>query len=160
MHSLTSHCNFCKKQFVRSREWQQYCSSECRRRYWIRWRRTPAGVRYLKARAKYMRRYRKKHPDSDISYLKQQNRYYQSKYGISVQDKKKMYLKQKGLCGLCGKPLPLSYHKAHLDHNHATGKLRMLLHSDCNRKLAIFEDREFALRAELYLRLCKHLKGA
>lgn len=53
-------------------------------------------------------------------------------YGIGFEEKKKMYKKQKGLCGLCHKPLAKNYKTAHVDHDHATGKIRDLVHNHCN----------------------------
>jgi hypothetical protein len=55
-----------------------------------------------------------------------------SKYGISLADKKQMYVEQKGLCGACGLPLPEDFNKACLDHDHKTGAIRSLLHARCN----------------------------
>lgn len=61
------------------------------------------------------------------------------KYGISLDDKQKMYEEQKGLCKLCHKPLPTDFQKAHTDHNHQTGEVRGLLHGKCNRFLGQLE---------------------
>lgn len=52
--------------------------------------------------------------------------------GITLADKKRMYIKQKKACGLCGLLLPKNYKQAHTDHNHKTGKVRSLLHQRCN----------------------------
>lgn len=63
----------------------------------------------------------------------------------------KMILKsQDGLCDLCQKPLGLMT-VIHLDHNHVTGKVRGILHRECNLKLATIEDVEFRMKALAYL---------
>src|SRR5580692_9466940 len=64
-----------------------------------------------------------------------------SRYGITFDYKASMHDKQKGLCGLCGKPLP-SVSQSHYDHNHETGKERELLHRECNFLVGIFEKYE------------------
>jgi hypothetical protein len=60
-------------------------------------------------------------------------------YGITWDDKVKMYQEQKGLCGLCGLPLDSEISRAHVDHNHETGEVRKLLHKHCNTVVAFFE---------------------
>ena len=60
-------------------------------------------------------------------------------YGITWDDKVRMYQEQKGLCGFCGEPLPAEISKAHVDHNHTTGEVRKLLHKQCNSVIAVFE---------------------
>lgn len=54
------------------------------------------------------------------------------RYGITLEDKRKAYEKQKGLCSVCGRPLLKDFIKAHVDHNHDTGVFRGLLHKRCN----------------------------
>src|SRR5271157_4351867 len=53
-------------------------------------------------------------------------------YGITLERKRTMYEEQKGLCGLCNKPLPKDFRKACVDHNHETDQPRSLLHRRCN----------------------------
>lgn len=47
--------------------------------------------------------------------------------------KAQLIIEQKGLCRLCGHPLPSDTSKIHLDHDHETGHVRGALHSSCNR---------------------------
>jgi hypothetical protein len=61
------------------------------------------------------------------------------KYGITIDDKIRMYAEQKGLCGLCGEPLPVEISKCCADHNHATLVVRALLHRHCNIALGYIE---------------------
>lgn len=48
--------------------------------------------------------------------------------------KQHLFDKQGGLCPLCGLPLE-NWNSANLDHNHATGRCRGLLHPLCNSVL-------------------------
>jgi len=53
-------------------------------------------------------------------------------YGITLAQKGAMYEAQKGLCDACNQPLPEDFRKADVDHNHITGRVRALLHRNCN----------------------------
>lgn len=67
-------------------------------------------------------------------------------------DGEHLYQKQRGLCGVCTSPM-LRRHShrraAHLDHNHATGKVRGWLCSTCNVGLGHFNDDVALLRKAL-----------
>ena len=74
------------------------------------------------------------------------------KYGISLEDKKKMLLKQKGLCGICHKPLPKVFGQCFVEHDHVTRKVRSLVHRKCNIVLGFIENNpELTLQCEGYL---------
>ena len=59
--------------------------------------------------------------------------------------RKLFYDAQNGICPICNKPLykdsfmQNTYNKLSLDHNHATGEPRALLHQACNMKVAQIE---------------------
>ena len=56
--------------------------------------------------------------------------------------RKLFYDAQSGICPICDKPLtdtPLTTYKLSLDHDHATGEPRGLLHQQCNLKVAQIE---------------------
>ena len=59
--------------------------------------------------------------------------------------RKLFYDAQSGICPICDKPLYTdsfmqnTYNKLSLDHNHATGEPRALLHQACNMKVAQIE---------------------
>ena len=73
------------------------------------------------------------------------------KYGMSLEDFRQMFEGQEGLCGICSKHLCLSCghnrcrQKAHIDHDHATGKVRGILCASCNIGLGHFDDSRSAL---------------
>ncbi len=75
----------------------------------------------------------KKDPIKNTSYFKYM-------YGITMSDKKKMYEEQKGLCGVCGEPLPKNWRKSHTDHDHKNKKVRQLIHWYCNFAVSYEED--------------------
>src|SRR5258708_35254202 len=62
------------------------------------------------------------------------------RYGISLEQKREMFDSQKGLCKLCGEPLPADFRKAHTDHDHATEVVRGLVHWSCNRFIGLLEN--------------------
>lgn len=60
-----------------------------------------------------------------------------SKYGITLNDYKKLFKQQKGKCLVCGKK---SNKTLHVDHNHKTGKVRGLLCFRCNYGIGYFHE--------------------
>lgn len=66
------------------------------------------------------------------------------RYTLSQEDYDGLFVSQGGVCAICDSP-PNS--KAlHVDHNHATGKVRGLLCDKCNRGLGYFNDNPNFLR--------------
>jgi Recombination endonuclease VII len=60
-------------------------------------------------------------------------KHYVQKYGITWEDKVRMYEEQKGICACCFEPLPsVRDTKTCVDHNHETKAVRALVHRDCN----------------------------
>jgi len=71
--------------------------------------------------------------------LRSANYCLRSRYGITLEDKKRMWEVQKGLCGICENPLSLDLSEVCTDHNHLTGQVRALLHKNCNTVLGYEE---------------------
>jgi Recombination endonuclease VII len=78
-------------------------------------------------------------------------------YGISLEEYTRLIAEQSGVCKVC-KGIPdgmKSYGRLHLDHDHATGKVRGLLCGHCNRALGGARDNPAILRAlAVYLEQC------
>ena len=62
------------------------------------------------------------------------------KYGITEADYKKMLQAQNYSCKICGLADSQQRHGLHVDHCHATGKIRGLLCRRCNTALGFCED--------------------
>jgi hypothetical protein len=66
--------------------------------------------------------------------------------GFTAQDYVALFAEQKGVCAICAKPetvVDSRYGKVKdlaIDHDHATGAIRALLCSNCNRGLGLFND--------------------
>lgn len=96
-------------------------------------------------RKEYMNSWWKNNKDKNKVYRtvhknRNENHRLKRKYGITLEDRQKMFDEQQGKCKGCGineselnKPL-------HIDHNHTTGKVRCLLCGSCNRALGLVKD--------------------
>lgn len=80
-------------------------------------------------------------------------------YGITSEDKVRMFFEQGGRCRICGKDWDdVWIPDCHVDHDHDTGTVRGLLCSDCNTGIGLFRDDARILeRAIDYLELSKTL---
>lgn len=65
-------------------------------------------------------------------------------YGISLSDKRIMYLGQDYRCKLC--KFPIHFKQTHVDHDHESGKIRGILCGRCNNGLGFFNDNPDKLR--------------
>ena len=103
--------------------------------------RTPEG------RAAYQRAARAANPDRFRHFeLKK-------KFDIDLADYQKMFVAQGGVCGICRKPEAAKRAGKDLwlavDHDHATGAVRGLLCSNCNRGIGCFGDNIETLEAAI-----------
>lgn len=74
-----------------------------------------------------------------------------TRYGITLEQHKEMYVQQNGCCAICDKPIP--YNKVHTDHQHSNGKVRALLCVRCNTMLGLVES-----APELIQRIFKYIE--
>jgi hypothetical protein len=113
-------CERCSKPIPETRRaGVKFCSAECKRNATsARWRENAPG---------YMR-----------GYL----------YGLSAGDYEAMLAAQDGRCAICRtNEWPGRHNKPHVDHDHATGKVRGILCTKCNNGLGNFADDPARLRA-------------
>lgn len=84
--------------------------------------------------------------------LAQKSRTLKYSYGITLADKQKMFDSQEGNCASCGDVM-VSVFKAHLDHHHASGKIRDLLCGGCNAALGYLkEDPDRIMKLATYIK--------
>lgn len=100
-----------------------------------------------KARAKAMRGYRKKHPESSNQLMW---KWVLKQRGLTLAGYEDMIDMQEGLCAICGKP-NANGKCLYLDHNHQTGQARGLLCARCNTGLTYVEDMLFRRACLRYL---------
>jgi hypothetical protein len=63
--------------------------------------------------------------------------YKYEKYGITKEEFDRIQTAQLGECAICNKPI---FQEGHIDHCHATGKVRGILCGKCNKGLGLFDD--------------------
>ncbi len=83
---------------------------------------------------------------------------YKKLYGITLLDAEKMLENQMNLCAnrACGKEIKLGMktdknHRAFVDHNHTTGKVRGILCMRCNTSLGYLENKNMVLSLAEYM---------
>lgn len=82
--------------------------------------------------------------------LKMRGNHLIKKYGITLEDYDRLFQWQQGLCAICCQPFKGS---AHVDHDHATGKVRGLLCFRCNSTIGKMLDSETLLKRAIdYIR--------
>jgi hypothetical protein len=76
-------------------------------------------------------------------------RHLKKQYGISLAEYEMLAKRQKGVCAICRAP---EAGGLHIDHDHASGRVRGLLCGRCNKALGLLDDDPQRFRAaELYL---------
>lgn len=79
----------------------------------------------------------------------------EGKYGLSPGDYERMFVKQEGLCGICGTNNPGLNNKGKIgdfciDHNHDTKKVRGLLCYACNKGIGHLRDDPILLKKAVH----------
>jgi len=73
------------------------------------------------------------------------------RYGLTFESLGELRLSQKNLCPICDKEL-MTDRSTHIDHDHITGRVRGLLHAQCNRIVGYVENQKNKIdRALKYL---------
>ena len=73
----------------------------------------------------------------------------EQKYGITSEQRTKMFEAQRGCCKICGKHESEQRRALAVDHCHTTGAVRGLLCDNCNRGIGYFRDNPEALKAAI-----------
>jgi hypothetical protein len=97
---------------------------------------------------------RKEYYSTPENKLKLRNNHLKKGFNLTHEDYEEMLKKQNGVCLIC-KRHRVASNKGHMtiDHCHATGKIRGILCSWCNRGLGVFEDNvQFLKNAIKYLK--------
>lgn len=101
-----------------------------------------------------VRSWRLSNPEKKRANQRKHERKYNLKklYGITPEEYEEMLAKQGGLCAVCrGEPYGRG-NKLHVDHDHATGRVRGLLCHGCNASLGLMKESPERLRsAAVYL---------
>jgi hypothetical protein len=115
--------------------WSPRCKL-CKRETHKAWRDRPGNYEKTK---EYQERYYAKNPDKPLQYDRQTK--LRRKYGIDIKEYERLEAEQGGRCAIC-KELPSDPrgYRLHVDHCHATGKVRGLLCTSCNSGLGRFKD--------------------
>lgn len=105
-------------------------------------------------RAAYMREYSRKMREANPKYHKAMH--IKKRYGITIDQYDYMLAEQNGCCAICGKEeaneIRGKIPSLAIDHDHATGAIRALLCSNCNRGLGLFND-----SVELLAKACEYV---
>lgn len=81
------------------------------------------------------------------------------KYGLTPESFEALFKRQNGGCGICGE-VNLDGVRLHVDHDHATGKIRGLLCVGCNHMIGLAKDKiEILHRAADYLEAPRRVCG-
>ena len=84
-------------------------------------------------------------------YRQSRNNTLKREYGITLDQYNTMFAAQKGCCAICQRHQSLFKKSLHVDHSHENNKVRALLCTICNTHLSIIEDKNWCLKATLYL---------
>ncbi len=96
--------------------------------------------------AKYQKVYRETNAETLRAYGIA--RHYRDNYGMTIEQRDEMLVSQGGACAICSVQIAFDKNRsAHVDHCHATGKVRAILCKDCNPGLGWFRDSPELLRA-------------
>lgn len=95
------------------------------------------------ALASYYRNHESRKQRNRDRYNKNRDKYCKSmntrRYGMTPVEYDALFVKQDGVCALCGQEDKGNRHLA-IDHCHETGKIRALLCGSCNGGLGLFSD--------------------
>jgi hypothetical protein len=83
------------------------------------------------------KKWREKNPDRWR--LLRKRHILKKRYGLTFKSLEELRLAQENLCPICDKELKTD-RSTHIDHDHITGRVRGLLHAQCNRIVGYVEN--------------------
>lgn len=112
--------------------------------FWMDRRRGQRKTRCKSCQRRYQREWRTRHPEVEKRRYwnnrdSERERHLKRKYGINFADYAVMLTRQRGACAVCGRPEPKN-RMLDVDHDHATGAVRGLLCTSCNRMIGHAHD--------------------
>ncbi len=143
-----------KEWYEKNREYVKEYSKQrsSKRREWAN-AKYASDPEFRRKRFEEVKRYRERHPHARVNRLLR-SLGYSGTYESLLES-------QDGRCAICGRTEADSRgHRLHVDHCHATGRVRGLLCGDCNLGLGKFGDSpDLLAKAAVYLRPRKRKKG-
>jgi len=83
----------------------------------------------------------RKYCSDECAYIGKSLREAYRRYGIDMQEYRRLWLKQKGNCAVCRQPERTERNRLlTIDHDHVSGHVRGLLCSQCNRAIGLLQD--------------------
>jgi predicted nucleic acid-binding Zn ribbon protein len=135
-------CKICSSKFIKQTNSSKYCSDECRsvaRRLYVTRakskKKDPVGRICIECGRLFLATKGNRICSKECTSLRAKNRYYQSNYGMSLDEYKQKSELQLSRCAICLKEANLV-----VDHCHETGRTRGLLCPLCNSALGLFMD--------------------
>lgn len=98
-------------------------------------RRKEYGKKWCEANPEYHRKYCQENKE----HIREWKRNYDlvKKYGITIEKKRVLWQRTEGICKICRKAM--DFDSTYVDHDHKTGKIRGLIHGNCNLFVGLLE---------------------
>ena len=104
--------------------------------------------RYLcrACRSKLGNEWQEQHPRQSAKHKR--DHHLRKKFGITVEESERLLAQQGGVCAICRQPISdVRGYAPHVDHDHATQRIRGILCIRCNNGLGLFKSDPHRLRA-------------
>lgn len=161
-------CPCCEKLYVPDQPWQRWCSLACGSRWRTRLYRKVTGPESVTRACRYCATEysstdgRQYYCSDECSRTAKSLREAYRRYGITMQEYRRLWLHQKGVCAICRQPERTERNRLlTIDHDHVTDHVRGLLCSQCNRAIGLLaDDPAVILAAAKYVQVGRQLRLA